>query len=95
MNVGKILELIKKFFRENIGEVIGAYFDGEKIFIARLTKKFETIEVDADGSELEQVAEKISQICKQKDWKTSWKTSAVVFCLRAEDAMNYGSFLRE
>ena len=91
MNVGKILELIKKFFRENIGEVIGAYFDGEKIFIARLTKKFETIEVDADGSELEQVAEKISQICKQKDWKTS----AVVFCLRAEDAMNYGSFLRE
>ena len=48
---------LKKFFREEPDEVVGAYFDGEKIFIARLTEKFETIEVDADGT--------------QKGWKTS------------------------
>ena len=87
MDAGKFLERIKKIFRENIGEVIGAYFDGEKIFIARLTKKFETVEIDADSSELEQIAAQISQICKQK----GWKTSAVGFCLRDEDAVTFQS----
>ena len=78
----------KKFFREDQDEIIGAYFDGEKIFIARLTEKFETIEVEADGSEIEQLAEKISQVCLQN----GWKTSSVGFCLRQEDA---GTFQTE
>lgn len=85
MNVLEFLEPIKKFFVEDGGEVIGAYFDGERIFIARLTKKFETIEIEADGSEIEQVAEKISQACKQK----GWKTSAIGFCLQQEDAVTF------
>lgn len=74
-----------KFFREDTGEIIGAYFDGEKIFIARRTENFETVEVEADGSEIEQLAEKISLACRQR----AWKTSAVGFCLREDDVITY------
>lgn len=83
-----MIQELKNFFREDLSEVIGAYFDGEKIFIVRLTEKFETLEVDADGSEVERLAEKISLVCRQK----GWKTSAVGFCLREEDA---GTFQTE
>ena len=79
------MEQLKKFLREDMGEIIGAYFDGEKIFIARLTKKFETVEVEAYGLEIEQLAEKISDVCKEK----GWQTSAVGFCLREEDAVTF------
>ena len=85
--VGKILEPIKKFFREDMGKIVSAYFDGEKIYIARLTEKFETVEVEADGSEIEQLAAKISQVCRQK----GWETSRVGFCLREGDAVTYQS----
>lgn len=81
----KFLAAAKKFFREEAGEVIGAYFDGEKLFVVRLTEKFETVELDAYGAELEQLAEKISLTCKER----AWKTSAVGFCLREEDAVTY------
>ena len=83
----KFFALFKNFFREDLGEVVGAYFDGEKIFIVRLTEKFETIEIDADGAEPEQLAEKISLACTQK----GWKTSSVGFCLREEDAVTFQS----
>lgn len=82
-----VLEPIKKFFREDIGAVVSAYFDGEKIYIARLTEKFETVKVEADGSEIEQLAAKISQVCKQK----GWETSRVGFCLREGDVVTYQS----
>ncbi len=80
-----MIEWLKKFFRQNLSEIIGAYFDGEKIFVVRLTKKFETVEIDADGSEPELLAEKISLVCTQK----GWKTSSVGFCLQAEDAVTF------
>ena len=38
-------------------------------------------EIDADGSDAEQLAEKVSLICTQK----GWQTSAVGFCLRDDD----------
>ena len=76
---------VKKFFREDVSEVVGAYFDGEKIFVVRLTEKFETIELDATGSDIEHLAEKISLACKERDWKTS----AVGLCLREGDAVTY------
>ena len=79
------LAAAKKFFREEASEVVGAYFDGEKIFVVRLTEKFETVEVDAYGAEVEQLAEKISVVCQQK----GWKTSAVGFCLQDSDAVTY------
>ncbi len=85
MEAKKFWELIKKIFRENAGEVLGVYFDGEKIFIARLTQKFETVEIDFDGSEIEKLAEKISQVCGQKNWKTT----AVGLCLREEEAVTF------
>ena len=62
---------LKNFFREDVDEVVGAYFDGEKIFLVRLTEKLETFEVDADGAEPAHFAEKISLACTQKGWKTS------------------------
>ena len=76
---------LKKFFREDLSEVVGAYFDGEKIFVVRLTEKFEAVEVEAEGAELEQLAEKISLVCAQK----GWRTSAVGFCLQEDDALTY------
>lgn len=79
------LTAAKKFFREDVSEIIGAYFDGEKIFVVRLTEKFETIELDADSADIEHLAEKISFVCKQK----GWRTSAVGLCLRESDAVTY------
>lgn len=76
---------LKNFFREDLGEIVAAYFDGEKIFIAHLTEKFETTEVDADGSESERIAEKISIVCRQK----GWKTFAVGFCLQEGDTVTF------
>ena len=76
---------LKNFFREDLSEVIGAYFDGEKIFVTRTADKFETVEVEADGSEPENIAEKISLVCSQK----GWKTSLIGFCLREEDVVTF------
>lgn len=76
---------IAKIFRADVSELIGAYFDGEKIFLARLTDKLETLEVEANGAEFEQLAEKILQVCLQRDWKTS----AVGFCLQDSDAVTF------
>ena len=78
---------LKNFFSEDLSEIIGAYFDGEKIFVVRLTENFEAVEVDADGAEPELLAEKISLVCAQKNWKTS----AAGFCLREDDAVIYQS----
>lgn len=76
---------ILKFFREELRAVIGAYSDGDKLYIARLTEEFETVTVDAAGSEVERLAEQIAHVCKQK----GWATSAVGLCLREEDAVTF------
>ncbi len=83
MDLKNLTARLKKFFREDLEEVVGAYFDGEKIFLARLTEKLETFEVDADGVEPAHLAEKISLACVQK----GLKTSAVGFCLQEGDAV--------
>ena len=67
----KYFARLKKFFREDLEEVVGAYFDGEKIFLARLTEKLETFEIDADGAEPEHLAKKISLTCTRNGRKTS------------------------
>lgn len=85
--IKKFFERLKNFFREDCGEVVSAYFNGEKIFIVRLTNKFETTEIEFGESEPEQLAEKISFVCAQNDWKTS----AVGFCLRADDVVTFQS----
>ena len=78
------MELLK-IFREDVGEVVGAYFDGEKIFLACSAENFATIELDAAGAELDDIAEKISVACRQR----GRKISAVGFCLRESDAVTY------
>ena len=85
MSGGKFFEQVKNFFREDLSEVIGAYFDGMKIFIVRMTDTLETAEIDADNSEIEHLAEKISLICHQR----AWQTQAVGFCLQTGDAVTY------
>lgn len=80
-----MIDKLRKFFREDTGEIIGAYFDGEKIFIARLTEKFETTTLDAPDAAIEELAEKISLVCKQK----GWRAAAVGFCLREGDAVTF------
>ena len=49
-----MLGVVKDFFRENLNEVVGTYFDGEKIFVVN------------DGSDVEHLAEKISIACSRK-----------------------------
>ena len=73
------------FFKEDFSEVVGAYFDGEKIYLShRINDTVENIDAsfsitqEDDVSEIEQLAEKISMLCSQRGWKTS-KTG---FCLR-------------
>ena len=78
--------MILDFLKENYSEVVGAYFDGEKLYFERrLNDKVEKDEVNLmladDVSEIEQIAEKISVTCA----KHGWKTSKISFCLR-EDA---------
>ncbi|MBR2519023.1 MAG: hypothetical protein IKE46_04460 [Selenomonadaceae bacterium] len=85
MDVASFSSAVKNFFREDTGEVVGAYFDGEKIFLARLTETFETVEISADGDEFEHLAEKISEACRQR----GWKTQAVGFCLRDRNAVTF------
>ena len=85
MDGGKLFDRAKNFFREDLSEVIGAYFDGMKIFVVRLTDTLETAEVDATGSDIERLAEKISLICRQR----GWQTQAVGFCLQEGDAVTY------
>ena len=82
--------MILDFFKENYSEVVGAYFDGEKIYFARrLNESVETDEVNltltSGVSEIEQVAEKISVTCAKHGWKT-YKTS---FCLREGTALTF------
>ena len=79
------MERLTKFFREDAGAIIGAYFDGEKIFISRLTKKFETVEIEADGAEISQVAQKISELCAAR----GWQKNSVGFCLQDADAVTF------
>ncbi len=83
----KLFARLKKFFSAETGEIVGAYFDGGKIFLVRLTENFEQAEVEADDAEPEHLAEKISLVCAKKNWKTS----AVGFCLREEDAVTFQS----
>lgn len=84
--------MIVDFFKEDFSEVIGAYYDGEKIFLARHlngTKDFaeEIFSPDKDISEIEQLAEKIFVMCS----KRGWRTSKVGFCLREGTAITFQS----
>ena len=58
--------VVKNFFREDLSEVVGAYFDGEKIFVVNLSENSAVVEVDADSSDVEHLAEKISIACSRK-----------------------------
>lgn len=68
---------ILKFFREDLSEILGVYYDEEKIFIARLTDKLETyefnFEIDStdNAPAVEQLAKKIKFICNKNGWKNS------------------------
>lgn len=80
------------FFKQDFSEVVGAYFDGEKIYLSRrLNDTVENIDAnfsishDDDVSEIEQLAEKISMLCSQRGWNTS-KTG---FCLREGATTNF------
>ena len=87
----KIFDRLKNFFRDDIGEVVGIYHDGEKIFLARLTDKLETLEqnFEIDFAEkippAEQLAEKVFLLCSQRGWSTS-KTA---LCLQEGETVTF------
>ncbi len=68
---------ILNFFREDLSEILGVYFDEEKIYLVRLTDKIETaefnfeIDLNSKSSQIEQLAEKIKLIGNQRGWKIS------------------------
>ncbi len=82
--------MILDFFRADYSEVIGVYYDEEKITLSRhINGETESAEVnfsiEDDVSEIEQLAEKISVICSQR----GWKTSKMGFCLREGAAVTF------
>ncbi|MBR5913894.1 MAG: PilN domain-containing protein [Selenomonadaceae bacterium] len=78
------------FLQEDFSEVVGAYFDGEKIYLSRhINGNVENFDanfsVEDDVSEIEQLAEKISLLCYQR----GWKTSKMGLCLREGVAITF------
>lgn len=83
-----------EFFKEDFSEVVGAYYDGEKISLARYlngTKEFDEVSCafDEDVSKIEQLAEKIFVVCA----KRGWRTSKMGFCLREGTATTFQTIL--
>lgn len=78
---------IKNFFHEDFSEVVGIYYDGEKIFLAHVTHKIELEEMifEIDFTEkispIEQLAEKIFFILNQR----GWQNSKIGLCLNDDD----------
>ena len=76
-------ERFLNFFRKDFREVVGVHHDGEKIFLARLTNKLETVEqnfeidFEKNISPAEQLAEKIFLICS----KQGWSSKKIALCL--------------
>lgn len=68
---------ILNFFREDSGEILGIYYDEEKIFLARLTNQLELAEIDFEidsgntNPALFQLAEKIKLFGNQRGWQIS------------------------
>lgn len=84
--------MIFNFLREDFREVVGAYHDGEKIYLSRrIGDKVENIDAnfsvddDAEISGIEQLAEKISFMCAQN----GWGTSKMGLCLREGLAVTF------
>lgn len=84
------IERVINFFREDVGEIVGVYFDGEKIFFAHLTDDIKTEKInfqiadEENFSPVEQLAEKISVTCA----KNGWKTSRLGICLRNDEVIS-------
>ncbi len=57
------------FFREDFSNVLGIYFDGDKIFLAHLAEKIETAEIEFAEQSPAQLAEKVAEICAERGWK--------------------------
>lgn len=84
--------MILDFFKEDYSEVIGVYYDGEKLTFSRhIDDAVESAEVnfqistDDETSEVEQLAEKICVLCSQR----GWNTSKIGFCLREGAAVSF------
>ena len=74
---------IKNIFREDFSQVIGIYFDGEKIFLAREEEIISAhFEVEEENF-AEQLAEKVLVMCNQ----SGWESSKVALCLREGESM--------
>nr|MCR5834535.1 hypothetical protein [Selenomonadaceae bacterium] len=82
---GKFFTKVANFFRTDVSEIIGAFFYGGKLFLLRMTDKIDSVEIDVKGNEPENLAEKISAICKER----GWKTSAIGFCMQDDDVVTY------
>lgn len=82
---------ILNFFREDLSEVLGVYYEDEKIFLARLAENIETAEInfEVDLNDktpfVEQLATKIKIFCN----KRGWKISKVAFTLREGEAATF------
>ena len=84
-----IFDKIKNFFKEDFSEVVGVYYNGEKIFLAHITHKIELEEINFEIdfteniSPTEQLAEKIFMILNQR----GWQNSKIGLCLNDDDAI--------
>lgn len=84
------IKILIDFFREDLSEILGVYYDGEKIFFARLTDKVEMDEInfeiaDNDTPAIERLAEKIKLHCN----KNGWQASKISLILREGAAVTF------
>ena len=82
---------ILNFFREDLSEILGVYYEDEKIFLARLADNIETAEINFEINLndktpfVEQLATKIKLECH----KRGWQISKVAFTLRDGEATTF------
>lgn len=79
------------FFREDFSEILGVYYDGEKIFLARFTDKIEMdelpFEISNDAPSTLQLAQKIKFLCN----KNFWQNPKISLILREGTAATFQS----
>ena len=77
---------IKNFFQEDFSQVVGIYFDGEKIFLSRPNGENIESHFEADENNFaEQLAEKVLFLCN----KQGWNNSKVALCLREGETVTF------
>lgn len=79
------------FFRNDFSEILGIYFDGDKIFFARLTNtiEFDEINFELDADDTATATEQLAARIAAHAAKNAWKTNHTALALRDGTATTF------